>query len=167
ETLAASSQEASSQVHKITIERGVTVPIGPLDLHMKDYEQETGEKVKDSTLVSGRARIEIIQRLSDSSIMVHPRLSLYQQDGRNGSYAPPITIPGNNQGSIQFSSINPSTGEIELTIRGVDKEVQEQWVLLVAEEKPYISVVWFGTFLLMGGFSISVFRHWDRERKKS
>src|SRR5699024_5245642 len=47
EPVAASSQEDSSQVHKITIERGGTVSIGPFDLHMKDYEQETGEMVKD------------------------------------------------------------------------------------------------------------------------
>jgi len=37
----------------------------------------------------------------------------------------------------------------------------------VAEKKPLISVVWAGTFLLMIGFSISIFRHWGRERKLS
>src|SRR5699024_394196 len=150
EPVAATGQEDSTQTHKITIKRGGTTSIGPFDLHMKDYEQEDDETIKDSTLVAVRASIEVIQRGSDSSVMVHPLFSIYQKDGKNWSYAPPVRIPGNQEGSIQFSSINPATGEIELTIRGVDKEVQEQWVLLVAEEKPYISVVWFGTFLLMG-----------------
>jgi len=37
-----------------------------------------------------------------------------------------------------------------------------QWVLLVAEDKPFISFVWAGVFLLMGGFSVSIVRHRGR-----
>lgn len=37
-----------------------------------------------------------------------------------------------------------------------------EWVMLVAEDKPFISFVWLGVFLLMGGFSISILRHRNR-----
>lgn len=159
-------QQDSSKIHKIEIEQGETVSVGPFDFHLNDYNQEVDETLQDSTVIAVRANIDIIQRGSDSSTSVNPLFSIYQKDGKNWSYAPPTGIPGHS-GTVQFSSIDPATGKVELTIRGVDKEVREQWVLLVAEEKPFISVVWLGTFLLMGGFSISIFRHWDRERKKS
>lgn len=162
---ASSTAPDSSEIQKITIKRGGTASVGPFDLHMEDYRQETNGKLQDSTVVAVRADIKVIQRGSDSSVRVQPLFSVYQKDGKNWSYAPPVPIPG-HRGTIQFSNIDPATGKIELTVRGVDEEVQEQWVLLVAEEKPFISVVWLGTFLLMGGFSISIFRHWDRERKK-
>lgn len=165
---ASASQQDSSKIQKIKLERGTERTVGPFEIRLKDYSQETGkeiQKLQDSTVVAVRAHVEIVQRGSDSSVSVYPLFSIYQQDGKNWSYAPPMPIPGHT-GSIQFSNIDPATGKVELTIRGVDKKVREQWVLLVAEEKPFISVVWFGTFLLMGGFSISIFRHWNRERKK-
>jgi cytochrome c biogenesis factor len=34
--------------------------------------------------------------------------------------------------------------------------------LLVAEDKPFISFVWAGVFLLMAGFSVSIVRHRGR-----
>jgi len=38
----------------------------------------------------------------------------------------------------------------------------DDWVLLVATEKPFVSLVWAGIFTLMAGFSLSIFRHWNR-----
>ena len=36
---------------------------------------------------------------------------------------------------------------------------EKEWVLLMAIEKPFVSLVWLGVFCLMAGFSISVLRH--------
>ncbi|HLR33685.1 MAG TPA: cytochrome c biogenesis protein CcsA [Fodinibius sp.] len=154
-------------VQKIQVNPGETASVGHLDLKLKEYTQETDESLQDSTIIAVRANIEITQRGSDSSISVYPLFSIYQKNGKNWSYAPPTGLPGTGNGTVQFSSVDPETGKVELTIRGIDQEVQEQWVLLVAEEKPFISVVWIGTFLLMGGFSISIYRHWGRERHKT
>ena len=38
---------------------------------------------------------------------------------------------------------------------------QPEWVLLTIERKPLVAVVWLGTFMLMLGFSISIFRRWN------
>jgi hypothetical protein len=38
------------------------------------------------------------------------------------------------------------------------------WVFVTAEKKPFVSAVWLGTFLLMAGFSVSIIRHWKRDR---
>lgn len=43
----------------------------------------------------------------------------------------------------------------------------KDWVLLMAVDKPFVSLVWLGIFVLMIGFSISTFRYWNRLRNKS
>ncbi|GAA5520187.1 cytochrome c biogenesis protein CcsA [Aliifodinibius salicampi] len=163
---ASGGMEDSVAVQKIKLERGDSTSVGPFDIVLRDYRQVEDQQLQDSTVVAVRAYIDIAQRGSDNSRVIDPLYSIYVENGQNWSYAPPQQIPEYN-GTVQFSSIDPTTGEVELTFRGVKEEVEEEWVLLVAEEKPFISIVWFGTFLLMGGFSISIFRHWDRERKKS
>ena len=60
--------------------------------------------------------------------------------------------------------MHPESDSIELTVYGLDENFEEDWVLVVAEQKPFVSVVWMGTFMLMAGFSISIFRHWAREK---
>ena len=162
----ASSTSDTTKVQKIKLKKGQTVSVGDFDLHFTNYVPVDSSSLQDSTIVAIRAHLQLMPRGSDSSVPVEPLFSVYSQNGENWSYAPPVQIPGHN-GTIQFSSVDPSKGEIELTIRGIDKKVKDQWVLLVAQEKPFISIVWLGTFILMAGFSVSIFRHWDRERKKS
>jgi cytochrome c-type biogenesis protein CcmF len=161
------SQVDTTKTQKIKLKKGQTASVADFDLHFSNYSTVDSSRLQDSTIVAVRAQLEITPRGSDVSTTVNPLFSIYNKNGESWSYAPPISIPGHQGGSIQFSSVDPAKGEIELTIRGVDKKVKDQWVLLVAEEKPFISIVWLGTFLLMAGFSVSIFRHWGRERKKS
>lgn len=164
---AKSSKEDSVTTQKISLAKGETIAVGSYDLKFIDYSEIQNTDLQDSTRVAVRANLEIKPRGSDSSVTLRPMFSVYSKNGENWSYAPPVQIPGKKDASIQFSSVNPSNGEIELTIRGIDEKVKEEWVLLVAEEKPFISIVWLGTFILMAGFSVSILRHWDRERKKT
>ncbi len=163
----ASTEEDSVQVQEVSVERGETIKMGEFDLSFEDYVEVDNQQLQDSTIVAIRANLTLTQRGSDSSVPLRPLFSIYVKEGENWTYAPPISIPGYEDASIQFTSVDPSNGGIDLKVRGIDTQVEDQWVLLVAEEKPFISIVWLGTFLLMGGFSISIFRHWDRERKKS
>jgi cytochrome c-type biogenesis protein CcmF len=166
ESNASATKEDSVQVQEISIARGETIKVGEFDLTFNDYQEVDNQQLKDSTIVAIRANLKLTQRGSDSSVPIRPLFSIYVKENENWTYAPPVPIPGYDDASIQFTSVDPSNGGIDLKIRGIDTKVEEQWVLLVAEEKPFISVVWLGTFLLMAGFSISIFRHWDRERKK-
>lgn len=164
---ASATQQDTSKTQKIKLQKGETASVADFDIHFQSYSPVDSSRLQDSTIVAVRAQLEVTPRGGDNSFTVNPLFSVYNKNGENWSYAPPVPIPGHEDGTIQFSSVDPSNGQIELTIRGVDKKVEEQWVLLVAQEKPFISIVWLGTFLLMIGFSVSIFRHWDRERKKS
>ncbi|NBV31361.1 MAG: hypothetical protein EBR93_02325 [Bacteroidetes bacterium] len=94
---------------------------------------------------------------------VEPLFAVYTENGQSYTYSPPLEIElfGMN---VLFTSIFPENNAIELTVDGLSKPFEEDWVLIVAETKPFVSVVWLGTFLLMGGFSISIMRHWKRSK---
>jgi len=156
----------SAQTQTIALQKGETISVGEFDLTFNNYQEVTNSDMQDSTLVAIRANLRLTQRGSDSSVPLSPLFSVYEKDGKNWSYSPPVEIPGFDA-SVRFTSVDPSNGEVELTLKGIDKNVEEQWVLIVAEDKPFVSIVWIGTFLLMIGFSVSIFRHWDRERKRS
>ncbi|TVQ74091.1 MAG: hypothetical protein EA363_02195, partial [Balneolaceae bacterium] len=69
-------------------------------------------------------------------------------------------------GSVRFREVHPDSDEIELAFRGVEGEPEREWILLAAEHKPLISVVWLGTFLLMFGFSVSIMYRWADQKKR-
>ncbi|HET6527118.1 MAG TPA: cytochrome c biogenesis protein CcsA, partial [Balneolaceae bacterium] len=132
---AAATQQDTLEFQKVMLEKGETVSVASLDIKFLNYEPAVSNNLQDSTSVAIRAHLEVTPRGSDTHHDLEPLFSIYREGGKNWSYAPPVVIPTYNA-TIQFSSVKPSTGEIELTIRGVDRVVQEQWVLLVAEEKP-------------------------------
>jgi len=149
------------------IGRGETISLGGFDISFQDYiKAETSEiqQLPDSTMIAIRARLNISQKASGESTSLNPLFAIYNKDGKSWAFTPPQQLT--NDIGIQFTQVKPESGEIELTVTGIDEKYEDEWVLLVAEEKPFISVVWLGTFLLMIGFSVAIFRHWDRERKK-
>ena len=157
----------SSSTQKIVIGRGETISLGGFDISFQDYiKAETSEiqQLPDSTMIAIRARLNISQKASGESTSLNPLFAIYNKDGKSWAFTPPQQLT--NDIGIQFTQVKPESGEIELTVTGIDEKYEDEWVLLVAEEKPFISVVWLGTFLLMIGFSVAIFRHWDRERKK-
>jgi cytochrome c-type biogenesis protein CcmF len=87
--------------------------------------------------------------------------AIIEETGGKFGYSTPVRIDDAGL-EIRFNNVNPNTDEIELLVYGLTGAPDEEdWVLLIAEEKPMISMVWLGTFLLMGGFSIAVIRRWS------
>lgn len=163
----AAQDTASSNQQTLTMSRGQSIELGPYNISFGDYVPADPEKLQlpDSTVIAVRAGIEVTHRATGNSVSLQPLFAIYSKDGKNWAYSPPVQLPG-QEVTFRFSQVKPESGEIELTVTGIEDSFEEEWVLIVAEEKPFISVVWLGTFLLMAGFSVSIFRHWDRERKK-
>ena len=67
---------------------------------------------------------------------------------------------------VQFTNVNPQSEEIELRISGFKSVNEPEWVLITIEKKPFVSVVWLGTFLLMIGFSVSIVRRWNDQVRR-
>ncbi|MGF1669776.1 MAG: heme lyase CcmF/NrfE family subunit [Balneolaceae bacterium] len=147
----------------IEIKKGETLNAGNFRFTFDDFRPASEEHLPDSTLIGIRSMITVQHEPSGSTYETVPLFAVYTENGRSYTYSPPLELEKWGL-IIQFTSVNPDNDSIDLTIRGLEEEFEEDWVVVVAEKKPFVSAVWLGTFLLMGGFSVSIFRHWSREK---
>lgn len=161
-----SGEEEGSISQSISFYKGQTVEAGPWSFTFRDFRPAGEESLPENTLIGVRALVEVTHRPTDSRWEMEPLFSVYSEDGESFIYAPPLEVERFGL-ALRFSRILPDTDQVELTFDGLPEEYEEDWVVVVAEKKPFVSVVWLGTFLLMAGFSISILRHWSREKKAS
>lgn len=145
---------------------GQTVEIGGFNIRFVNYAKADTMSLPSNTTIGVRAEIEVTHPASGQMTTLEPLFAVYTKDEKSFIYSPPVSIPQYDL-DFQFTKINPQENSIELTVSGLKEEYTEEWIIVTAEKKPFISVVWAGTFLLMGGFTISIFRHWSREKKKN
>lgn len=89
---------------------------------------------------------------------------------------PVFTIQGNSPGmlpdeipelgmDLAFVNIQPEKNMVTLQIRQVDP--QADFIVIKAIAKPFINLLWLGTFVLTAGFLISIYRRVQENRKQS
>ena len=155
--------EEDSDIQSIELQMGETVAAGPFTFTFINYVPASEEALPDNTQIGIRALIRVEHEPTGNAFEVEPLFAVYTENERSYTYSPPLEIDRWGM-EVLFSRIHPESDSIELTVKGLDEEFEEDWILIVAEKKPFVSVVWLGTFLLMGGFSISIMRHWRREK---
>ena len=156
----------TSDAQELVMEEGEKIDVGGFTIGVEAFNQTSTEGLPDSTMIAVRARLDVQHKASGDRQILRPLFAIYSEDGKSWSYSPPQQLQGYDV-SFRFTNIDPQTGKLTLEVSGIDEKYQEEWVLVVAEEKPFISIVWLGTFVLMAGFSISIFRHWGREKRKN
>lgn len=154
------------EVQTIEFNPGQTIDVGKFKIRFVNYSRTDTTQLPPNTTIGVRAEVELIHPASGRVFTVDPLFAVYSEQGQSYIYSPPAFIPDFDL-EFQFTQIKPQENSIELTVTGLEEEYEPEWVLIVADEKPFISVVWAGTFILMAGFSVSIFRHWGRERKKN
>ncbi len=159
------AQPADSS-QSIEFKRGQTIEVGGFSFNFINFMQADTTNLPPNTSIGIRAQIEIKHAASGEEFLIEPLFVVFTENEQSFVMSPPVNLPTYDL-SFQFSKVNPQTDSIELTITGLDETYDEEWVLIVAEKKPFISVVWTGTFLLMGGFTVSIYRHWRREKDKN
>ena len=147
----------------LELKRGQTAELGPFRFTFQNFVPASEEALPENTQIGIRSLIRVEHEPSRQAYDAEPLFAVYTEEGRSYTYSPPIEISDWGV-MLHFTSVFPETDSIELTLYGLDENFEEDWVLIVAEKKPFVSVVWLGTFLLMAGFSISIFRHWQREK---
>ncbi|SMO32732.1 heme lyase CcmF/NrfE family subunit [Gracilimonas mengyeensis] len=160
------TMDAEEQIQNIKFALGETIDVGKFKIRFVNYSRTDSASLPPNTSIGVRAEVELIHPASERVITVDPLFAVYSENGQSYIYSPPSFIPEFDL-EFQFTQIFPQENSIELTVTGLEEEYDPEWVLIVADEKPFISVVWAGTFVLMAGFSLSIFRHWGRERKKN
>jgi cytochrome c-type biogenesis protein CcmF len=58
-------------------------------------------------------------------------------------------------------NINPQTNTFSIGVNTAQKD----WIIMKAMEKPYINILWLGTFVLIIGFFIAIYRRYSDFRK--
>ncbi len=164
DTLGEEAPADSSQT--IEFKRGDSIEVGGFDFTFVNFIQADTTNLPPNTSIGIRAQIQVNHLASGQEFLIEPLFAVFTEEEQSYVMSPPVNLPVHDL-SFQFSKVNPQTDSIELTITGLDETYDEEWVLIVAEKKPFISVVWAGTFLLMGGFTLSIFRHWKREKRKN
>jgi cytochrome c-type biogenesis protein CcmF len=154
------------QLQKLNLSPGQTIDVGKFKIRFVNYEKTDSTELPPNTTIGIRAEVELMHPASNRIITLEPLFAVYTDNGRSYIYSPPAQIPEFGL-EFQFTQIHPQENSIELTVSGLKEKYEPEWVLVVADEKPFMSVVWTGTFMLMGGFTISVYRHWSREKKKN
>ena len=155
---------ATDSVSVVSLLPNDPVQAGPYQFTFTGYEPAKQDEVPENTQVAIRANIQVTHMPTGRSYEVVPLFAVFIDDGENFTYSPSLRIEEWGL-DVQFSSIVPNDESIELTVAGLNEFIEEDWIYLTVEKKPFVSAVWLGTFLLMGGFSISIFRHWARDRQ--
>ncbi|TVR17887.1 MAG: hypothetical protein EA391_03630 [Balneolaceae bacterium] len=157
------SEEEDSDTQSIELTMGESVSAGPFTFSFINFLPASEEAVPENTQIGIRALIRVEHEPTGNAYEIEPLFAVYTENERSYTYSPPLEIDRWGM-ELMFSRIHPESDSIELTVNGLDEEFEEDWILIVAEKKPFVSVVWLGTFLLMAGFSISIMRHWRREK---
>jgi cytochrome c-type biogenesis protein CcmF len=154
--------EEVAQVFSFT--RGQSKELGPFSFQFNDFIMVDSMNIPTGKGVGVRAQIDFVHLPSNTRYSLEPLFAVYNEGGESFTASFPVEIEAYDL-SVRFTKLDPESDSIELGIIGLPEGLGDEWILIVAEKKPLISVVWAGTFLLMIGFSISILRHWSRERK--
>ncbi len=145
------------------------VEYGDFTIRFDHFTNVTPDDLPENAVVGVRANLEFVHQDTGESYSVQPLFAIIEEEGEQYAFTPPEHIDPWDA-HVEFLNVDPASEQIELQLDGIEAtEVampEEEWVLLAAERKPLISVVWLGTFLLMIGFSISIFRRWADQKKR-
>ncbi|MFN2374075.1 MAG: hypothetical protein ABR545_09715, partial [Cyclonatronaceae bacterium] len=122
-------------------------------------------EMPENSVVAVKAKLEFINRETGQEFTAEPVFAIVAEEEGRSYYSPLLEID-EPELSIRFTGIDPSRGEIEVHIEGLEAFREQEWILITVERKPFVSIVWLGTFMLMFGFSIAIFHRWNDQKKR-
>jgi cytochrome c-type biogenesis protein CcmF len=162
--------------------------IAPVNLMIKDNPNQLILKKGESQMLEGytvkflnfNMEKSILGGGVDGKIKVVAMLEI-SKDGRSEIIEPIYNIEAGSEPKIEYASlqsapsvsfaitrIDASSGRVMVEAKGLGKDIQPQETLIVeASIKPYINVLWLGTYIVAFGFMISIYRRWQERKVKS
>jgi cytochrome c-type biogenesis protein CcmF len=159
--------DSESESRLIRVKRGGYIELDDFKVTFTDFEFMAESEYPQNATIAVRAILNFESVNGSISEMIKPEFAIVRENEQNITWSPPTQL-GTSGIVVQFTNVNPQNEEIELRITGFQSIAEPEWVLLTIEKKPFVSVVWIGTFLLMIGFSVSIYRRWgDQKRRES
>ncbi len=162
--------------------------IAPVNLMIKDNPNQLILKKGEAQMLEGytvkflnfNMEKSILGGGVDGKIKVVAMLEI-SKDGRSESIEPVYNIEAGSEPKIEYASlqsspsvsfaitrIDASSGRVMVEAKGIGKDAQPQETLIVeASIKPFINVLWLGTYIVAFGFMISIYRRWQERKVKS
>jgi len=78
----------------------------------------------------------------------------------------PATLPTNSSVKVALVNIDANNRKIMIDIEGLNPSsaMPSETLIVEASVKPFINVLWLGTYIVFFGFSLSIYRRW-KERQ--
>lgn len=159
--------EDQIETRVIRVKRGGFIALDDYKVTFSDFEFMAESEYPPNATIAVRAILEFEDQSNQyDPAIVKPEFAIVRENDQNVTWSPPVVL-GETDIIVQFTNVNPQSEEIELRISGFQNIKEPEWVLLTVEKKPFVSIVWLGTFLLMIGFSVSIYRRWgDQVRRE-
>jgi cytochrome c-type biogenesis protein CcmF len=156
--------EGSTQI--VRVRRGGSIELDGYTVTFREFDFMDASEYAENTTIAVKAILEFLSKDSGEIIIIRPEFAIMRENDQNVTLSPGVSV-NESEIMVQFTNVNPQSEEIELRISGIRIIAETEWVLLTVEKKPFVSVVWLGTFLLMIGFSVSIARRWkDQVRRE-
>lgn len=160
-----------SGVVTFRFKRGESKTIGGYTFTFKNFKKGNDANLPGQAVIAVHALITVKKNSTGATKTISPLFAIIKKNGQKMSYTPPISINDWNMG-VEFSNVKPMTNDIQLSVSGLKKgninqNASKAWVVVVAERKPFISLVWAGVFIIMLGFSISILRRWAEDKRRT
>ncbi len=162
--------------------------IAPVNLMVKENPNQLILKKGESQMLEGY-RVKFVNFNMEKSILgggVDGKIKVVailevSKDGKTETIEPIYNIQAGSEPVIEYASLssNPSvafaitridasSGRVMVEAKGLGADFKPQETLIIeASIKPYINVLWLGTYIVAFGFMISIYRRWQERKLKS
>ena len=152
---AAMFESSGTAPGEVVVQRGESLRLGD-DRYLVTFDDFDlmGSNMGDpnSTIQIG-AKLTVRDLATDEVQQVMP---VYRVEPGGQTVSAPVSLSAWDL-TFQFMGMSVDTGEIRLVIDGVDV-MPADWLVVMAYEKPLISLVWIGFIVLTVGFVVSTYR---------
>lgn len=150
----------------LNLEKGKKVQFGDYELTFTAFDVSSGMGQTDSTNISVGATIVASYKGKDP-IELKPIINVGGEHQHSGPLSR-VKLPGPAEAYVTLENVNAGSKTIHLDYQGPElgKEMDKKEALpeVIAEVsiKPGMTVLWLGTFLMLFGGGIAVFRRWEK-----
>ncbi len=162
--------------------------IAPVNLMVKDNPNQLILKKGESQMLEGYT-VKFVNFNMEKSILgggVDGKIKVVailevSRDGKTETIEPIYNIQAGSEPVIEYAAlsstpniafaitrIDASSGRVMVEAKGLGTDFKPQETLIIeASIKPYINVLWLGTYIVAIGFVISIYRRWQERKLKS
>lgn len=149
----------------IGLSRGQTIDLSDTyAITFQEFEMDAANAHgAQNAQISVAARLSVTNKMSGESRDVEPVYIILED---RSQHFEPAEIADWGL-TIAFTGMSVDTGQIAVTVQGGDlpSAQPQDWVLVQAYEKPFINLLWFGSFIMLGGFGIAMARRISEQKE--